>query len=188
MRRLKKQIKGMPFPVPFTVERLASAVGEQMGQHIELVEIDPPRSTDLRTACGLRAELGDTTYILYRRRPTASQMDHIVLHELAHVWLRHGTLVETIHTPIPEALLSTVTRGRLAPEALLQQKARFLPVEDRAAELAAALIQDTVRRLPLDVDPVSTLDALLSHPFEPTLWRPGAVPCDLSRPGSPGRP
>lgn len=170
-RRLKKQLQHMPLPVPFTVKGLAVAIGEHLGRRIELVEIDPPRSTDLRTACGLRAQLGSTTYILYRRRPTRHEADHTVLHELAHEWLGHGTTVTIGRTPIPTNLLTTVTCGRLAPEALLQQDSCFVATEERDAELAALLIKETARRLPIGIDEVSALEATLSHPFEPALWR-----------------
>jgi hypothetical protein len=174
-RRLKRRLEAMPFPVPFCIEGLATAMGELSGRRIELVKIDPLRSTDLRTACGLRVHWRETTYILYRRRPTQNQMHHTILHELAHEWLGHGDTVDihTCRTPIPGELMTNL-RGRVAPEALLQQNSRYGKAEEREAELAALLIKDMVRPLPIADDVVSELDATLTHPFAPVLWRSSA--------------
>ncbi|WP_370102954.1 hypothetical protein [Streptacidiphilus sp. MAP12-20] len=60
------------------------------GQTIELVETDTP-TDDLRTACGLRVHWGRRrTWVVYRHRPTVSQMRHTILHGHAHEWLGHG--------------------------------------------------------------------------------------------------
>ncbi|WP_370132530.1 ImmA/IrrE family metallo-endopeptidase [Streptacidiphilus sp. EB103A] len=165
----------MPFPVPFSIDGLAAAMGQLSGRRIELVKVDPPRHTDLRTACGLRAHWDETTYILYRTRPTENQMRHTILHELAHEWLGHGVTAEaeSRRTPLPGELLTELA-APINPGAVLQSLTTFRRAEEREAELAALLIKDIVRPLPVGPDSISVVDASLTHPFAPVLWR-GAV-------------
>lgn len=87
------------------------------GRGIRFVALDAPEA-NLQTACGLRIRGPESTWVIYRPRPTPHQTEHVVLHVLAHEWLDHGTtvpLAEAIQ-PLPTALQHGVTeafQGRL---------------------------------------------------------------------------
>ncbi|MEY9840567.1 hypothetical protein [Streptacidiphilus sp. EB103A] len=162
-RRLKRSLELMPLPVPFTIEGLIANMSQQSGRHIELVELGN-RNTDLRTACGLRARLGETTYILYRPRPTPNQTLHTQLHELVHEWFDHGTTLtrEEMRELLPPELLHEV--DALATGALVQARARYEDPEEQVAELSALLLKDMIRTQEVGDDMVSLLETTLAHP------------------------
>ncbi|MFC7469483.1 hypothetical protein ACFQVA_21075 [Actinomadura keratinilytica] len=63
------------------------------GRTIVLHEI-PDHLTRVHSACGLRLKTPATSFVLYRRRPTAYQTQHVILHELCHEWFDHGTSLD----------------------------------------------------------------------------------------------
>lgn len=164
-KRLKRRLAAMPLPTPFTIDGLVDGMAERSGRSIRLIEIDPQPDDDLRTACGLRARLGETTYVLYRRRPTENQTRHTILHELAHEWLDHGTTLspEDLGRLIPDSVRSTLLQ-RLGPDMVVQARARYGTHEEKEAELSASLIKDMVRTLAVGDDMVSLLETTLTHP------------------------
>ena len=169
-RRLRNTLKSMPLPPPpFTVEGLAANMSALSGRRIELCQIDE-QDIDLRTACGLRARVGEVTIIFYRDRPTEHQRTHIVMHELMHELLDHGTTLtaQQLRSLVPPPLMLTLTE-RAAPGAVIQARARYETAEEREAELAASLLKDLVRAQVGDerTDLVSLLEHTLSHPVAP---------------------
>jgi hypothetical protein len=161
--RLRRTLERMPLPVPFTIEGLVANMAALSGRRIKLVELGN-RHTDLRTACGLRARLGDTTYILYRARPTANQTLHTQLHELVHEWLDHGTTLsrDDMHLLLPPELQHEVEH--LASGAVVQARARYDAPDERTAELSALLLKDMIRTQDVGDDMVSLLETTLAHP------------------------
>lgn len=63
------------------------------GRTIVLREL-PDHLARVNAACGLRLTSGGTSVVLYRRRPTAYQTQHVILHELCHEWFDHGTTLD----------------------------------------------------------------------------------------------
>uniref|UniRef100_A0AAU2UX69 Toxin n=1 Tax=Streptomyces sp. NBC_00003 TaxID=2903608 RepID=A0AAU2UX69_9ACTN len=94
MRELRRECEAgladLPIPAPFTIPGLVANMEEARGRTIVLHEL-PDRLARVNAACGLRLKSGGTSFVLYRRRPTAYQTQHVILHELCHEWFDHGT-------------------------------------------------------------------------------------------------
>ncbi|MEU3503211.1 toxin [Streptomyces hundungensis] len=94
MRELRKECEAgladLPIPAPFSIPGLVANMEEARGRTIVLHEL-PDRLARVNAACGLRLKSGGTSFVLYRRRPTAYQTQHVILHELCHEWFDHGT-------------------------------------------------------------------------------------------------
>ncbi|MGC5344109.1 toxin [Streptomyces sp. DT24] len=97
MRELRKECEAgladLPIPAPFSIEGLVANMAAARGRTIVLHAL-PERLAGANTACGLRLKSGGTSFVLYRRRPTAYQTQHVILHELCHEWFDHGTTLD----------------------------------------------------------------------------------------------
>lgn len=157
-------IADLPVPAPFSVEALVRNMEGVLGRQIRLVPLD---DTDggLGTACGLRVKAPEFTIILYRRRSSRNQTEHIILHELAHEWLNHGTSLTDaeIERYVPERIRQEVLRR--FPSAVVQGRVDFGSPEEKQAELSASLIKRLARRQSFTGDDmVSLLEHSLAHP------------------------
>ncbi|MFJ7589532.1 hypothetical protein ACIQZO_19550 [Streptomyces sp. NPDC097617] len=136
-----------------------------LGRQIRLVPLDDPDG-GLGTACGLRVKAPEFTIVLYRRRSSRNQTEHIILHELAHEWLNHGTTLTAaeIKRYVPEHIREEVVRR--FPTTLVQGRVNFDSPEEKQAELSASLIKRLARRQSSigGDDMVSLLESSLSHP------------------------
>ncbi|MFF4183626.1 toxin [Streptomyces sp. NPDC001691] len=94
MRELRRECEAgladLPIPAPFSIQGLVANMEEARGRTIVLHEL-PDRLARVNAACGLRLKSGGTSFVLYRRRPTVYQTQHVILHELCHEWFDHGT-------------------------------------------------------------------------------------------------
>ncbi|MGV9318235.1 hypothetical protein [Streptomyces sp. NPDC003660] len=138
-----------------------------LARQIRLVPLDDPDG-GLGTACGLRVKAPEFTIILYRRRSSRNQTEHIILHELAHEWLDHGTALTAaeIERYVPERIREEVLRR--FPSTVIQGRVDFGSPEEKQAELSASLIKRLARRQPNTGDDViSLLEYSLSHPVAP---------------------
>lgn len=98
LRYCAREVADLPVPGPFSLPALVGAMEAASGRGIRFVALDTPEA-DLQTACGLRLRGPESTWVLYRPRPTPYQTEHVVLHVLAHEWLDHSTTV-----PLAEAI------------------------------------------------------------------------------------
>ncbi|MGW1224289.1 toxin [Streptomyces sp. NPDC001478] len=172
MRELRREceagLAGLPIPFPFTVEGLVANMEEATGRTIVLQEM-PDRLARVNTACGLRLKAGGTSFVLYRRRPTAYQTQHVVLHELCHEWFDHGASLdaEQLRRLLPVFDTSLIARvvgpeAVLAPDAV-QARAQYDTHDERMAELGASLIPRMARDVTSD-DMVGRLATSLARP------------------------
>ncbi|NBE51663.1 hypothetical protein GUY60_09525 [Streptomyces sp. YC537] len=165
MKECEQALADLPIPTPFSVEALVRNMEHARGRQIRLVPLDDPDG-GLGTACGLRVKAPEFTIILYRRRSSRNQTEHIILHELAHEWLNHGTsLTESeIERYVPERIRQEVVRR--FPSTLVQGRVDFGSPEEKAAELSASLIKRMARRRQSFTgdDMVSLLEHSLAHP------------------------
>lgn len=90
-KRCERQLADLPIPSPFSLRGLVAEIETARGCQIHLVPVADAHG-DMRTACGLRVtvERLNSTFILYRSRPTPNQTEHVIIHELAHLWFGHG--------------------------------------------------------------------------------------------------
>ncbi|MFJ3182525.1 hypothetical protein ACIPJN_29620 [Streptomyces sp. NPDC086796] len=172
MKECEKLLADLPVPTPFSVEALVRNMERVLGRQIRLVPFDDPDG-GLGSACGLRVKAPEITIVLYRRRSSRNQTEHIILHELAHEWLDHGTTLtaEEIRRYVPEHIREEVLRQ--FPSALVQGRVNFDSPEEKQAELSASLIKRLARRYQFAGDDmVSLLESSLSHPVAPPLRGP----------------
>ncbi|GAA2475348.1 toxin [Streptomyces gobitricini] len=167
MRELRKECEAgladLPIPAPFTVEGLVANMEAARGRTIVLREL-PDSLARVNAACGLRLSSGTTSVVLYRRRPTAYQTQHVILHELCHEWFDHGTSLDAdrLRRLLPVFDTSLISR-MLAPGASVQARAQYDTHDERVAELGASLIPRMARDMTSD-DMVGRLANSLSRP------------------------
>lgn len=115
LRELRKECEAgladLPIPAPFSIAALVANMEAARGRTIVLHEM-PDRLARVNAACGLRLKTGGTSFVLYRRRPTAYQTQHVILHELCHEWFDHGTSLdpEQLRRLLPVFDTSLITR------------------------------------------------------------------------------
>ncbi|MFD0373451.1 hypothetical protein [Streptomyces sp. NPDC127114] len=167
MKECERLLADLPVPTPFSVEALVRNMEGALGRQIRLVPLDDPDG-GLGSACGLRVKAPEFTLILYRRRSSRNQTEHIILHELAHEWLDHGTTLTPgeIERYVPERIRQEVIRRY--PSAVVQGRVDFDSPEEKQAELSASLIKRLARRQSAGGDDmVSLLESSLAHPVAP---------------------
>lgn len=167
VKECEKLLADLPTPAPFSIEALVRKMEGALGRQIRLVPLDDPDG-GLGTACGLRVKAPEFTIILYRRRTSRNQTEHIILHELAHEWLDHGTTLTAaeVERYVPERIRQEVIRR--FPSTLVQGRVDFGSPEEQQAELSASLIKRLARRQSIAGDDmVSLLESSLAHPVAP---------------------
>ncbi|MEU4346945.1 toxin [Streptomyces sp. NPDC023838] len=167
MRELRRECEAgladLPIPAPFSIEGLVANMEEARGRTIVLREL-PDRLARVNAACGLRLKAGTTSFVLYRKRPTDYQTQHVILHELCHEWFDHGTSLdaEQLKALLPMFDTSLIQRV-VSSGATVQARAQYDTHDERVAEFGASLIP----RMALDVtsdDMVGRLANSLSRP------------------------
>ncbi len=167
MKECERLLVGLPIPTPFSVEALVRNMEVLLGRQIRLVPLGDP-DEGLGAACGLRVKAPEFTIILYRRRSSRNQTEHIILHELVHEWLDHGTCLTAVEIEryVPERIRQEVLRR--FPSTLVQGRVDFDSPEEKQAELSASLIKRLARRQSVTGDDmVSLLENSLAHPVAP---------------------
>ncbi|MGW2474799.1 toxin [Streptomyces sp. NPDC001665] len=172
LRKLRREceegLAELPLPSPFSIPGLVANMEAARGRTIVLHEM-PDRLARVNAACGLRLKSGDTSFVLYRRRPTAYQTQHVILHELCHEWFDHGTSLDArqLQRLLPVFDTSLISRmvgpdSVLAPDAV-QARAQYDTHDERMAEFGASLIPRMARDVTSD-DMVGRLANSLSRP------------------------
>ncbi|HWU10810.1 MAG TPA: hypothetical protein VN520_31405 [Streptomyces sp.] len=167
IKECERLLADLPVPTPFSVEALVKNMEQVLERRIQLVPFDDPDG-GLGTACGLRIKTPEFTIVLYRRRSSRNQTEHIILHELAHEWLDHGSTLtpDEIERYVPEHIQEEVLRR--FPSALVQGRVNYDSPEEQQAEMSASLIKRLARRMKFAGDDmVSLLESSLSHPVAP---------------------
>ncbi|MEU5833080.1 hypothetical protein ABZ820_05225 [Streptomyces diacarni] len=167
LKDCERLLADLPLPEPFNVEVLVRNMEGALSRQIRLVPVaDHEAGPD--TACGLRVKGPEVTFVLYRQRASRHQTEHVILHELAHEWLDHGTTLTKaeVERYVPERIQEGLLHR--IPEALVQGRVNYDSPEEQQAEISAYLIKRSVRRRqPADADGddmVSLLESSLSHP------------------------
>jgi hypothetical protein len=132
-------------PNPFTVEAMVDVVARHVGGRIEIREA----ALDVEAPCGLWLALRGVNYIFVDAR-SRTHRDHIILHELAHMILGHGSTLPELSALLPDidpevvraALARTSYSDRHEAEAEIQATVMARRVmRDRARSTALPLIR-----------------------------------------------
>jgi hypothetical protein len=167
LRELQQQceegLADLPIPAPFTIDALVANMEEARGRTILLKEL-PEELVRPNTACGLRIKTAEFSIVLYRRRPTKYQTDHVILHELCHEWFDHGTTLgpDELQELLP-VFDSTLIQRVMQGEVTIQARANYAREEEKIAELGASLIPRMARAVSSD-DMLGRLGDTLSRP------------------------
>ncbi|MFF8902579.1 hypothetical protein ACF082_34495 [Streptomyces lydicus] len=166
-RSCEKRLSDLPLPDPFTLDGLVANIGEKLGRTINLVPIDD--DGDMRTACGLRVKTPTRTFILYRRRSSVVQDQHVIFHELTHEWLDHTTDLspDELQCLVPHEIQQFI--AQFAEASVVQARSsRYATLQELEAELGAVIIgRLRARCRPSGSDFVSQLERTLCHPVAP---------------------
>ncbi|MER5847184.1 toxin [Streptomyces sp. NPDC002012] len=193
LRELRKECEAgladLPIPAPFSIDALVANMEAARGRTIVLHEM-PDRLARVNAACGLRLKTGGTSFVLYRRRPTAYQTQHVILHELCHEWFDHGTsldpeqlrrLLPVFDTSlitrvlgaepppqppaaaVPPPVAATIADALRSGDGTVQARAQYDTHAERMAEFGASLIPRMARDVTSD-DMVGRLANSLSRP------------------------
>ncbi|MFF2326594.1 MULTISPECIES: toxin [unclassified Streptomyces] len=192
MRELRKECEAgladLPIPAPFSITALVANMEKARGRTIVLHEM-PDRLARVNAACGLRLKTGGTSFVLYRRRPTTYQTQHVILHELCHEWFDHGTSLDpeqlrrllpvfdtslitrvlATETPskppaaVPPPAAETIVDALRSGDGTVQARAQYDTHDERMAEFGASLIPRMARDVTSD-DMVGRLANSLSRP------------------------
>ncbi|MGW5424580.1 toxin [Streptomyces sp. NPDC003943] len=166
LRELRKECEAgladLPIPAPFTIEGLVANMEAARGRTIVLQEL-PERLARVNAACGLRLKSGTTSYVLYRRRPTPYQTQHVILHELCHEWFDHGTSLDADQLRKLLPVFDTSLINRVLSSDTVQARAQYDTHDERIAEFGASLIPRMARDVTSD-DMVGRLANSLSRP------------------------
>ncbi|MFE9428746.1 hypothetical protein ACFYNO_38025 [Kitasatospora sp. NPDC006697] len=127
-------------PHPFRLDRFCTSIAEQRGRPLHLVPLTDAAGQDL--PCGLWIGLPDADLVFYESGAAPILKAQIVLHEVSHMLLDHGTGTATV----PAQRSARPARPR---------DPRLDAVARSAAEAATARLAD--RELGLDTDRVLAL-------------------------------
>ncbi|MFJ7492590.1 toxin [Streptomyces sp. NPDC097727] len=193
LRELRKECEAgladLPIPAPFSIDALVANMEAARGRTLVLHEM-PDRLARVDAACGLRLKTGGTSFVLYRRRPTAYQTQHVILHELCHEWFDHGTSLDPEQlgrllpvfdtslitrvlgtepppqpsdTAVPSPVAATIADALRSGDGTVQARAQYDTHDERMAEFGASLIPRMARDVTSD-DMVGRLANSLSRP------------------------
>ena len=170
-KRCERQLADLPLPSPFSLRGLIAEIETARGCQIHLVPVRDAHG-DMRTACGLRLTLErlNSTFILYRPRPTPNQTEHVIIHEIAHLWFGHGKSLtpEEEEQLLPPPFQAFLADARGGSPVIHQARAHYDSHEERQAEFSASLIKRLARRQAAPgTDLISVMEASLTHPIAP---------------------
>ena len=134
-RRCEARLRTLPLPTPFDVEALSRSIGARRGRPIVL---RPVRR--LPRVAGFCFPDGANDVIVYASDTSLLHQEHIILHELCHLWCDHRL----------RALTTEEVAAVLGDDISMPAVQWFLPrasysaADDREAEVLATLILERV--------------------------------------------
>lgn len=148
-RRCMAVLQNVDLPVPFDLPAFCECLARQRGRRLHLHPFHVNTTGPL--PCGVYLSLRDDDHIFFDGRTSPLHRDHIVLHEISHMLLGHGTdshLYETIGRLMPLIDQRTI-------ETMLARNS-YSTEHEQEAELLATLIAGSATSR---VTPVAGTDA-----------------------------
>ena len=131
LQRCEHNLSELPVPTPFDIEELASVIGARRGR---LIVLQPVRR--IPRLAGLCVPNGPIDVIVYSAETSPMHREHIILHELCHLWLGHE----------PATVLEDEIVNVLGPDVdaasvhLVFRRANYTTDEEREVEALASVI------------------------------------------------
>ncbi|MFE5483723.1 hypothetical protein [Streptomyces sp. NPDC056527] len=123
---------------PQTVEELCRTISEQRGRGLTLSPL-PAGAGESGGVCGLLVSLGDADHIFYESSTNRLHQRHIILHEIAHLLLDHGSTAGEGAASGLERLFPGLDPA-MVRRLLARGRTDYSQVQEREAELLATLI------------------------------------------------
>ena len=131
LQRCEHLLSDLPVPTPFDIEELTRAIAVRRGRPIVL---QPVRR--MPRLAGLCVPHGPIDVIVYATQTSPLHREHIILHELCHLWFGHEP-VAVLEDGIVDLLGPDF---RAASVQLVFRRANYTSDEEREVEALASLI------------------------------------------------
>lgn len=137
-RRCKRELRALGLQPPLRVELLCQRLGERRQRPIRLVPYALPASGPF----GLWIGTETADYIFYQINTTRIHQDHIILHEVGHIFAGHDKddIDQHLQSAMPDISPETIRRAL--------QRTYYDTTEEREAEMFATIIMDLMGRAP----------------------------------------
>jgi len=132
-KQCEARLRDLPIPIPFDIQTFADAIAARRGRPIEICVWQIPDPT----LSGICFSL-PTTDIIFVKQTTPLHQQHVILHELFHLFCGHeghaGEEIQTLLLPDITVKLSGLRRDTYAN------------ADEREAEMLASLVLTRVHR------------------------------------------
>lgn len=149
-------LSGIEIPSPFDLQRFCTAVAERRGRPLLIEEVDGVNGAD-QELCGVWVELDTADCIFIEASTSPMHRDHIVLHEISHMLLRHSS-VNGMGPGVDLGGLFTSIDPRTVRSVL--GRANFTSPQEREAEQLATKIAQLAKPTPTSWSHNPELDRL----------------------------
>ncbi|MCX4586282.1 ImmA/IrrE family metallo-endopeptidase [Streptomyces sp. NBC_01481] len=140
--RCARILNGLEGAQPPTVEELCQAIARQRGRSLTLSPL-PRHAGDSAGVCGLWVGLRDSDHIFYEASTSGLHQRHIILHELAHLLLDHGTAGAGGSRAGVECLFPGLDPG-MVRRLLARGRTDYSEAQEQEAEVMATLIHSRI--------------------------------------------
>lgn len=132
-RRVRRELQALKIQPPLQVEVVCQRLGERRGRPIRLVSYPIP----VPGPFGLWIATTSADYILYQAETTRVHQDHIILHEVGHIFAGHGS------GDTDDAVWGQLMPN-ISPEVISRalRRTSYDAAHEREAELVATIIQE----------------------------------------------
>ncbi|MFE0701830.1 hypothetical protein [Streptomyces sp. NPDC058872] len=146
--RCARILDGLRLDRPQTVDELCRTISERRGRTLTLSPL-PAGAGRTSGVCGLLLSLGDTDHIFYESSTHGLHQKHIILHEIAHLLLDHGSTEGETASLGVERLFAGLDPS-MVRRLLARGRTDYSQVQEREAELLATLIHSRTRTQAVD--------------------------------------
>lgn len=131
LRRCEQRMREFPLPTPFDIMAFAHTLGARRGRPITFLALP-----HLQPVMGFWIPGPTEDIVVYAHDTTKLHQEHVILHELCHIWCGHAPITLTSET------LAALMKGDVTEVVVhhLWRRASYSSAEDREAEVMASLI------------------------------------------------
>ncbi|CDR10464.1 hypothetical protein [Streptomyces iranensis] len=127
-------LASIDIPEPFEIQVLCDKIAEQRGRALYLHSVPGISGTD--APCGMWIATDVADHVFHEAATTPLHRDHIILHEISHMLLGHGTITDGTQ-PGVSSLFSGIDPATVIS---LLNRASYATEDERDAERLAGLI------------------------------------------------
>jgi hypothetical protein len=137
LREGQSLLRQLDLPLPCSVAALRGRIQQARGRPLIILPLPYPAGEEC--PYGLWAEYPDADFILHEARTSPAHQDQIILHEITHILLGHGT-VASLTSRASRVSPQTAPGLRRRMPAAMQTRLAYGTAEERQAEIIASLL------------------------------------------------